>query len=128
MTLDRTQLAYLTSQPLGRLATVHPTTGMPHNSPVAFTYNEATGTIDIGGYAMGGTRKFANVEATGKASLVVDDIASYDPWEVRGVEIRGRAEAIRDVEPSTAYLSREIIRLHPTRVIGWGLADAESEA
>ena len=123
MTPTPTQLAYLASQRLGRLATVNPTTGMPQNSPVAFTYNETTDTIDIGGYAMGTTRKFANVEATGKAALVIDDIASYDPWEVRGIEIRGHAEALRDVEPSSAYMSREIIRIHPTKIIAWGLSD-----
>ena len=77
---------------------------------------------------MGTTRKFANVEATGKASLVIDDIASYDPWKVRGVEIRGRAEALRDVEPPSAYFSREIIRIHPTRVIDWGLGDTGSDS
>ena len=124
MTLSPAQVAYLASQQLGRLATVHPVTGMPQNSPVAFSYNEATGTIDIGGYAMGTTRKFANVEATGNAALVIDDIVSYDPWEVRGVEIRGRAEALRDVEPTSAYLSREIIRIHPTRIIAWGLGES----
>ena len=128
MSLTASQHAYLASQPLGRLATVHPTTGMPQNNPVAFTYNEATGTIDIGGYAMGTTRKFANVESTGKASLVVDDIASLDPWTVRGIEIRGTAEALRDIEPSTPYFSREIIRIHPTRVIAWGLNDPEPDA
>jgi hypothetical protein len=28
-----------------------------------------------------------------RAAIVVDDIASVTPWRVRGVEVRGRAEA-----------------------------------
>lgn len=89
-------------------------------------YNEETGTIDIGGFAMGTTRKFANVAATGVASLVIDDVADPVNWAVRGVEIRGNAEALRDVEPPTPYMSREILRIHPTRIISWGL-DANAD-
>ena len=49
MTFTQTQLDYLASQQLGRLATVHPATGMPQNSPVSFSYNPTTGTVDIVG-------------------------------------------------------------------------------
>src|ERR1700728_303210 len=93
MTLDDFKRDYLASQPIGRLATVS-NDGFPQVNPVGFSYNETTGTIDIGGRAMGGTRKFGNVEATGVAALVVDDLVSRDPWTVRGVEIRGRAAGI----------------------------------
>jgi pyridoxamine 5'-phosphate oxidase family protein len=118
--LSAAERAYLGTQTLGRLATVN-RSGIPQNSPVTFMYNEATGTIDIGGLAMGTTRKFANVAATGVASLVIDDVADAVNWAVRGVEIRGNAEALRDVEPPTPYMSREIVRIHPTRIISWGL-------
>jgi pyridoxamine 5'-phosphate oxidase family protein len=120
MTLTDSERDYLASQPLGRLATLR-ADGTLQNSPVGFDYDPATGTIDIGGRAMGGTRKFANVAATGVAALVIDDLASRDPWTVRGVEIRGRAEAISGIEPTSSYGSGEIIRLHPSRVISWGL-------
>jgi len=43
---------------------------------------------------------------------------------VRGIEIRGRAEALGDQEPTTPYGSGEIIRIHPTRIISWGLDPA----
>ena len=121
MTFTQPQLDYLASQNLGRLATVHPVTGMPQVSPVSFTVNIDTGTIDIGGRAMGTTRKFANVAATGKASLVVDDVLDATTWTVRGIEIRGTAEALCDVEPPMPYFSAEIIRIHPDRIIAWGL-------
>src|ERR1700679_1767975 len=120
MTFDAFELEYLAGQPLGRLATVS-SEGLPQVNPVGFTYNEATGTVDIGGRAMGGTRKFGNVRATGVAALVVDDLVSRDPWTVRGVEIRGRAEAISGIDPISAYAGGEIIRIHPSRVISWGL-------
>jgi pyridoxamine 5'-phosphate oxidase family protein len=114
---------YLTGQRLGRLATVA-ADGSPQNSPVGFQCNEAAGTIDIYGYSLGASRKFRNVAATGVVSLVVDDIASVDPWRVRGVEIRGTAEALTDQEPPQPYLSREVIRIHPQRVISWGIDPA----
>lgn len=123
--LSAAERAYLATQTLGRLATVN-RSGIPQNAPVSFRYNEDTGTIDIGGYAMGTTRKFANVAVTGVASLVIDDVADPVNWAVRGVEIRGNAEALRDVEPQTPYMSREIVRIHPTRIISWGL-DANAD-
>ena len=54
-------------------------------------------------------------------SFVVDDILSTTPWQVRGIEIRGEAEALSDVDPVRPGLSRELIRLHPTRIRSWGL-------
>jgi Pyridoxamine 5'-phosphate oxidase len=54
------QLAYLVGQRLGRLATVDHG-GAPQNNPVSFRYNPDLGTIDIGGHAMGASRKFRNI-------------------------------------------------------------------
>jgi pyridoxamine 5'-phosphate oxidase family protein len=123
MALTDIERDYLSSQPLGRLATVSDE-GLPQNNPVGFTYDEDTGTIEIGGRSMGATRKFANVAATGVAALVVDDLVSRNPWTVRGIEIRGTAEAVSGEEPGSTYFSGEIIRIHPSRVISWGLDPA----
>ncbi|GGQ46677.1 PPOX class F420-dependent oxidoreductase [Streptomyces mutabilis] len=112
------ELAYLREAPLGRLATVSPK-GQPQARPVAFSVNTGTGTIDIGGHSMGQTQKFRNVAANPLVSLVVDDIPSTDPWQVRCVEIRGWAEAITGA-PTTGY-SNDIIRIHPTRILTLGL-------
>jgi pyridoxamine 5'-phosphate oxidase family protein len=120
MSLTDSERDYLASQPLGRLATVS-IDGIPQNNPVGFSYDEVTGVIDIGGWAIGATRKFANVAATGVAALVVDDLVSQDPWTVRGVEIRGWAEAISRPEPTSSDSGPELIRVHPYRVITWGL-------
>lgn len=117
------ELAYLQGGPptrLGRLATVD-RRGVPQNSPVGFRVEVETNTIVIGGHALGATRKFRNVAGNPHVSLVVDDVASTDPWRVRAVEVRGEAEALTDVEPTIPGTSRELIRIHPTRVVSWGL-------
>ncbi len=119
MTFTAKELEYLDAQMLGRLATVAPD-GTVQNSPVGFFVN-ADGTIDIGGTRMGETKKFANVKANPKVSLVVDDLASRDPWTVHGVEIRGEAEALEDAEPPMEWFTRQVIRIHPKRIISWGL-------
>jgi len=115
------ELAYLRGQPLGRLATVDEQHA-PQVVPVGFFLDEQTGGLSIGGTALGSTRKFRNVEATGRAAFVVDDLASTEPWRVRGVEIRGPAEARRDVDPPGPGMSREVITIHPERIRSWGLS------
>ncbi len=113
------ELAYLATQRLGRLATAQPD-GTLQNSPVGFDVNEATGTIDIYGFRLARSRKYRNVSENGRAAFVVDDVASVDPWRVRCLEIRAVAEAIEvDGQP--------LIRLHPQRVISFGL-DEDREA
>jgi len=115
-------VAYLQSQPLGRLATVD-SAGAPQNNPVGFRYNAELGTIDVGGRSMGASRKFRNVEANPRVAFVVDDIASAQPWRPRFVEIRGHAEALRDQAPYMQGMSPEIIRIYPDRVISYGLGE-----
>ena len=121
--LTEPQLAYLATQPLGRLATVD-AHGRPQNSPVSFRYNAELGTIDIGGRAMGQSRKFRNLSANPNVAFVVDDVASYQPWKVRCVEIRGHAEALTGQPAPRPGMSNEIIRIHPARVIAFGLEDS----
>ncbi len=110
---------YLGGQLLGRLATRRPD-GTLQNSPVAFRLNE-DGTIDIGGYRLGRTRKWRNVVDNGEVAFVVDDLATVRPWHPRGVEVRGTAEALEEQQPILAGMSSQLIRIHPRRVISWGL-------
>jgi pyridoxamine 5'-phosphate oxidase family protein len=125
MAFTDAELSYLSSQRLGRLATVAPD-GTPQNSPVGFRYNPQTQTIDIRGHNLAASRKFRNVAANGRVAFVVDDIASYDPWRAHGIEIRGHAEAVTG-EPAGGerYFSPEVIRIHPERIFTWGV-DPES--
>jgi pyridoxamine 5'-phosphate oxidase family protein len=109
------ELAYLLGDArLARIATVGED-GTPHVVPVGFGYSSRHDTIDVTGHGLERTKKYRDVERTGRAALVVDDIASVDPWHVRGVEIRGRAEVLAEPAP--------LIRIHPERIVSWGLAD-----
>jgi pyridoxamine 5'-phosphate oxidase family protein len=116
---SETELAYLASQRLGRLATVQPG-GVLQVSPVGFTYNPELQTIDIGGFNLTRSQKFRNVADNGRAAFVVDDIVTVDPWRVRCVEIRGVAEAVGGDAP--------LIRLRPQRVIAFGIDEPDTEA
>jgi pyridoxamine 5'-phosphate oxidase family protein len=118
--LNEAERQYLKSQPLARLATVD-ASGAPQNSPVGVFLDEQTGDILVGGHAMGATRKFRNVQANGQAAIVVDDLVSRDPWTVRGLEVRGTAVALEDVDPPAPFMSREVIRVTPTWVSSWGV-------
>ena len=114
--------SYLKGQRLARLATVA-RDGIVQNSPVGFFVNDELKTVDIWGRRMGRTKKFANVANYPRVALVIDDLASVNPWIARGIEIRGVAEPLSDLEPPMPYYSREVIRIHPHKIITWGLED-----
>ncbi len=115
------EVAYLGTQRLGRLATVG-SNGAPHVVPVGFRYNPALDAIEIGGHALGESRKFHNLRCDQRVSFVVDDLESIDPWTPRGIEIRGTAEAL---DYGGAVLGpgfgQELIRIYPRRIIAWGI-------
>jgi pyridoxamine 5'-phosphate oxidase family protein len=101
------ELAYLRGdRRLGRVATVGKD-GAPHVVPVGWTYNAEHDSIDVGGHDFARTKKFRDVVRSGRAAIVIDDLASTDPWRPRAVEVRGRAEAIHEPRP--------LIRIHPDR-------------
>ncbi|MER6349390.1 PPOX class F420-dependent oxidoreductase [Streptomyces sp. NPDC001595] len=114
--------AYLKEQRLGRLATVD-ARGQPQANPVGY-FPQDDGTILIGGYAMGRTKKWRNLGVNPRLSLVVDDIVSVRPWKVRGIEIRGEAELLTGPHDLGPHFSEELIRIHPRWIHSWGLEDA----
>lgn len=108
------ELDYLHSERrLARVATVGPD-GTPHVTPTGWAYNADAGVIEVSGHNFAATKKFRDVARTGRAALVIDDV--LPPWQPRGIEIRGKAEAIAEPTP--------MIRIHPTRIISWGIDDA----
>src|SRR4051794_36459658 len=112
------ELSYMAGgRQLGRIATVG-ADGTPHVVPVAFIYNAVRDTVDVGGHELERSKKFRDVARTGRAAIVIDDLASTQPWHPRGIEIRGRGEAIA--------LPTPLIRIHPERIVTWGLAPALS--
>lgn len=114
--------AYLTSQRLGRMATVDPA-GQPQANPVGF-FLQDEGTVLVGGFALGKTKKWRNLQKNPKVALVVDDLVSVRPWRVRGVEIRGEADLLVGPHGLGPGFGEEVIRIRPLRVISWGLEDA----
>lgn len=118
--LTGAEIEYLRTQRLGRLATVDGGHA-PQNNPVGFVVDEATSQVLIGGRDLAATRKYRNVRGNPQVAFVVDDLASVEPWVVRGVEIRGRAEALDDVDPPMPGMSRELIRITPTWIASWGV-------
>jgi pyridoxamine 5'-phosphate oxidase family protein len=46
--------------------------------------------------------------------VVIDDV--LPPFQPRGIEVRGRADAIVGPPP--------LIRIHPHRIVSWGLDEA----
>ena len=85
------EIEYLNSQRLGRMATVNKQ-GDPHVVPVSFRYNPDTETIDIGGLNMGKTKKYREAESHESGGKQINE--NFSP---------------------------EIIRIVPSRIIGWGL-------
>lgn len=124
-TFTPSELEYLTSQPLARLATVRPD-GSLQNNPVGFVVDGNS--IVIGGYDLASTQKFRNLTSNPHVALVADDIESFDPWVVRGVEIRGHATTEVDVDPPVEWMSRSLIRIEPDRIISWGVNQATAPA
>jgi pyridoxamine 5'-phosphate oxidase family protein len=120
MVFSDAEIEYLTNQRLGRLATVD-ADGAPQNNPVGYSVNKEAGTIDIGGHAMGASRKFRNIARGSAVAFVVDDLPSVSPWRVRGVEVRGMAEALTGQPTPQGGFSSEIIRIHPSWILSWGL-------
>jgi pyridoxamine 5'-phosphate oxidase family protein len=130
MSFKQHEIEFMRAADHARLATIQPD-GTLQNNPVGFTYNEDLGTIDIYGYRMSKSRKFRNLATTNTVALVIDDIASRDPWRVRCLEIRGTAEqaesAERRAEPNDDAMDTAIIRITPRRIISFGIDDTETE-
>jgi pyridoxamine 5'-phosphate oxidase family protein len=115
------EIEYLKSQFLGRLATGGPD-GQPHVVPVGFRYNAELDTIDIGGHDFARRKKYQDVQRNPRVAFLVDDLASVDPWRVRGIEVRGEAEVLTSGgEALGPGFAPEMFRLRARRIVSWGI-------
>jgi pyridoxamine 5'-phosphate oxidase family protein len=118
MAFTDAEVAYLRSQPLGRLATVSED-GQPDVAPVGYDFDGTYLYVSGHGDTLK-TRKFRNVlGGNARVALVVDDLVSTSPWTPRFLRIYGTADLVkRDgyVGPGT-YL-----RITPTISWSWNLA------
>jgi pyridoxamine 5'-phosphate oxidase family protein len=120
------EIEYLAGQRLGRIATVGPD-GQPHVVPTSFRYNAELDAIDVGGLRMSQTKKLRDVQRTGRASIVVDDV--LPPWQPRMIEVRGTAEVV----PSGGKAFGErfedtIVRIRPTRIVAFGIDSGDTSS
>ncbi len=113
------ELEYLGGQRLGRLATVD-SAGNPQVVPVGFRYNPETDTLDIGGHGVADTAKWRYAERHLRVAFVVDDV--LPPWQPRSVLVNADVELLQSGGQDMGKgFSQEIMRLHPVRVISWGI-------
>jgi len=103
---------YLAGQRLARLATASPD-GEPDVSAVGFSVDGDT--IVSGGLDLTKTVRHRHLQANPRATIVVDDLATVDPWKPRGVKVRGRASLETDERGSIR------IRIVPETIWSWGL-------
>ena len=126
------EIAYLGGQPLGRLATVG-RDGRPHVVPLGFRYNPDEDAIDSGGFDLTATKRYRDVLGNAQVAFVVDDLASADPWTVRGLEVRGEAEVLTaggaalGVALGAPGFGEAMLRIRPRRIVAWGIeGDADA--
>jgi len=119
------ELEYLQQQRLGRLATVDANDN-PHVVPVGFRYNVETDTIDIGGHGIAQTKKWRDVNRHPRVAFVVDDV--LPPWQTRSIIVHADAELLDSGGEEFGHgFDPQIIRLHPVKLIAWGI-DTERQS
>jgi pyridoxamine 5'-phosphate oxidase family protein len=120
-TFNVKELEYLKSQRLARLATADASCS-PHVVPVGFRISEDGSAIDVGGHNFAKSKKYRDLLANKRVAIVIDDLASVDPWTPRGLEVRGTAE-LHDSggEKFGPGWDAAWIRIVPERVISWGI-------
>ena len=105
--------AYLGSQPLMRFASAS-LAGRPDVAPVVFQVDGDD--IVTGGFDIAHTVRFRNIQSNPRVSVVVDDLASVDPWSPRGIKVIGRA-VIEENSGSPRF------RITPDVIISWAIND-----
>ena len=105
------ELDYLSSQSLARLATAS-SAGRPDVAAVGFSVDGDD--IVSGGLDLTKTVRYRHLATNPRATIVIDDLASTDPFTPRGVKVRGPA-TLEDTGGSLR------IRIRPTTIWSWGI-------
>ena len=110
------EVAFLRSQRMARLATAS-ANGQPDVAAVTFSLDGDT--IVSGGYDITKTVRYGFLQANPRAVIVIDELVSVDPWQPRGVKVRGAAS----IEDGAHGLA---IRITPEVIWSWAInVDAE---
>ena len=109
------EVDYIKSQRLARIGTSS-RNGEPDVAPVGFDFDGEY--FYVGGYDVTKTLKFKNVKENPKASLVVDDLISVNPWKPRMLKVRGPA----DIVDRKGYVGQgKYIRVKPEHKRSFGI-------
>ena len=112
-TFTDAELTYLAAQPIMRFASAS-LTGKPDVVPVVFSVDGDD--IVSGGFDITHTVRYRNILANPRATVVIDDLASMDPWSPRGLKIRGSV-TVEEADGSPRF------RITPEVVISWAIND-----
>jgi pyridoxamine 5'-phosphate oxidase family protein len=97
MSFAQEEVDFIQAQRLARIATVDDD-GQPDVVPVGFEFDGTY--FNIGGLQPANTRRHHNVSAGNhKVALVIDDVASTEPWSPRFLRIYGTAEVMSGEYP-----------------------------
>ena len=107
------ELEYLYSQTLMRFASAS-LNGRPDVAPVVFEIDGDD--VLTAGFDITHTVRYKNIQSNPRVSVVVDDLASVNPWSPRGIKIIGTA-VIEDVDGSPRF------RISPEVIISWAIND-----
>ena len=107
------EIDYLDSQPLMRFATASPS-GKPDVAPVIFEVDGDD--IISAGFDITHTARYRNIQKNPQTTLVIDDLATIDPWSPRGIKIIGTA-SIETAAGSPRF------RIRPKVIISWAIND-----
>ena len=105
---------YLRNQPLMRFASAS-TSGRPDVAPVVFDLDGDD--IVTSGFDIARTVRYRNVQSNPRATIVVDDLASTDPWSPRGIKVIGSCVV-------ESHDGGERFRISPEVIISWAINDA----
>ena len=121
------EIEYLKSQRLARIATAATLTQeeksiQPDVVPVGFDFDGEY--LYVGGMNLLKSTKYRNVLKNDKVAIVVDDLKSIDPWEVRGIKVYGTADIITrqgGYMENTDHPNPQYIRITPKKKWSWGV-------
>jgi pyridoxamine 5'-phosphate oxidase family protein len=120
------EVAYMQSQRLARIATVGPN-NQPHVVPVSFRYNPDEDTVDVGGHGFAQRKKYRDVQRNPRVAIVIDDLASIDPWRPRMIEVRGQADVLpTGGETIGRGFDPQMFRIRPRRIVSIGVEQGET--
>ena len=107
------ELDYLNNQPLMRFASASPQ-GRPDIAAVAFVVDGDD--IVTSGFDIRKTVRYRNIGKNPRASVVIDDLASTEPWAPRGIKVYGSV-VIEDDSAGQRF------RITPEVIWSWGIND-----